>query len=268
MPFCTITNATVFYKEKGEGEPLIFLNGLSSDHSYWLAQLRAFARRFRCIALDNRDVGQGASDGTPYSIRDLAGDVAEFMDKLQLPAAHIAGLSMGGMVAQELALLRPERVRSLSLLCTLPATDDWFRGTLETFELIRRQVQDTPGFFEAILPWWVGHRFFDDSERPAWLRWMLRQNPYPQSLDGFLRQLYAISKHDAVSRLPSIRCPAHIIAGEDDAIIPTRYSRRLHQLLPHARLTVLQGVGHAPPIEDARQFNQALGDFLAAPEVL
>jgi len=170
---------------------------------------------------------------------------------------------MGGMVAQELALAVPERVKSMTLMCTLDRTDDWFRGTLKAFELIRCQVADTPAFFEAILPWWVGHRFFEQSERAAWLRWLLRQNPYPQSLDGFLRQLHAIAQHDARGRLQNVRCPVLILAGRDDCIIPVRYSLSLYEQMPHAKLAVLENVGHAPPIEDPHQLNALLAGFLA-----
>jgi pimeloyl-ACP methyl ester carboxylesterase len=165
------------------------------------------------------------------------------------------------MIAQELALARPERVRSLVLANTLGRADDWFRGTLAAFALIRRQVPDTPAFFEAILPWWVSHRFFERPERIAWLRWLLRQNPHPQRLDGFLRQLEATAGHDAWDRLPAVRCPVLVLGGEDDSVAPPRYSRRLHERLPQSQLSLLPGVGHAPPIEDTELFNQTVAGF-------
>src|SRR5207244_2763806 len=128
------------------------------------------------------------------------------------------GLSMGGMIAQELALVAPDRVKSLVLVSTLARSDTWFRGTLEAFALIRKQVPDTAAFFEAILPWWVGHRFHEQGERVAWLRWLLRQNPHPQTLDAFLRQLGATARHDALGRLAEIRCPVLVLVGEDDCV--------------------------------------------------
>src|SRR5436305_3168177 len=151
------------------------------------------------------------------------------------------------MIAQELALRYPERVRSLVLVDTLDSSDDWFCGTLSAFEKIRRQVQDTPAFFNAILPWWVSWRYFEGSERITWLRWLLQQNPHPQPLEGFLRQLDAMRGFDALNRLKDIRCPVLILAGEDDYVCPVRYSERLREHIPGARLTVLPEVGHAPP---------------------
>jgi pimeloyl-ACP methyl ester carboxylesterase len=264
MPLSQLSQADLFHEEKGHGEPLLFLNGLSGDHLYWRSQLRAFGKHYRCLAVDNRDVGQSSYATAPYQTRDLTVDLIEWMDRLSLPPVHVVGLSMGGMIAQELALAVPQRIKSLVLVDTLAWADDWFRGTLRAFELIRRQVADTAEFFEAILPWWVSHRFFEGSDRVSWLRMLLRQNPYPQSLEGFLRQLGALAGHDARQRLPGIDCPVLVLAGEDDCVAPLRYSRQLAELIPHAQLVVLPGVGHAPPIEDAGQFNARLAEFLAA----
>jgi pimeloyl-ACP methyl ester carboxylesterase len=263
MPLVQLNHITLFYAEKGKGETVLFLNGLSGDHAYWMGQLRAFGRHYRCLAVDNHDVGRSGAAAGPYTIRDMAGDMAELFDHLQLPPAHVVGLSMGGLIAQELALARPAAVRSLVLLGTLGRSDPWFRATLEAFGLIRRQVADTAGFFEAILPWWVSYRFLDQPERVAWLRWLLHQNPHGQSLDGFQRQIEAIMQHDALDRLHLIRCPVLVLVGEDDSVAPPRYARQIQEHIPHAQLAILPGVGHAPPIEDAEHFNGWLAKFLA-----
>jgi pimeloyl-ACP methyl ester carboxylesterase len=254
----------LFYAEKGAGDPVLFLNGLSGDHLYWTSQLRGFSKKFRALAPDNRDVGQTRHHGQPYGIADLADDAAGLLRRLALPPAHVIGLSMGGMIAQELALRAPECVRSLVLADTLGRADDWFRNTLGAFEKIRRQVADTPAFFDAILPWWVSWRYFEGSERITWLRWLLQQNPHPQPLDGFLRQIDAMRRFDALERLRDIRCPVLVLVGEDDGVCPVRYSERLHQRLPGSRLVVLKGVGHAPPIEDGPLFQKCVTEFLAA----
>lgn len=262
MPSCTLSATELFYAEKGAGVPLVFLNGLSGDHMYWTGQLRIFSKRYRCIALDNRDVGRSRYAAAPYSIRELAGDVAEVFEHLNLSSAHVVGLSMGGMIAQELALARPELVRSLVLVDTLGRADEWFKRTLRAFALIRGQVPDTAAFFEAILPWWVSDNFLDDSDRVAWLCWLLRQNPYPQRLEGFLRQIEAMQQHDASDRLHLIRCPVSIIVGEDDCVSPPRYSRELREQLTGASLVELPNIGHAPPLEDPGRFNSLLAECL------
>jgi pimeloyl-ACP methyl ester carboxylesterase len=262
MPWCNLSSLEVFYADRGTGDPVLFLNGLSGDHLYWAAQLRAFGRKFHALAPDNRDVGQTRHPGQPYSVADLADDTAGLLRRLDLAPAHVIGLSMGGMIAQELALRAPERVRSLVLADTLARSDDWFRGTLTTFEKIRRQVADTPAFFDAILPWWVSWRFFEGSERITWLRWLLQQNPHPQPLEGFLRQLDAMRRFDAWDRVHAIRCPVLVLAGEDDYVCPLRYSEQLRDRIPGARLAVLPQVGHAPPVENAALFQQQVTAFL------
>jgi 3-oxoadipate enol-lactonase len=262
MPICRLPDAELHYLEKGQGQPLLFFSGLAGDHLYWLGQLRAFSRQYRCIAVDFRDVGQSSCASGPYSIQTLAEDLVGFLRSLQLPPAHIVGLSMGGMVAQELALAVPDRVKSLVLVNTVGRCDDWFQATLNAFQCIRLQVADTASFFEAVLPWWVGQSFFTDSGRISWLRWLLRQNPKDQSVDSFRRQIAAIQGHDALARLERIACPALILSGEDDLVAPGRYSGELAARIRHAGHQTIPGVGHAFPIEDAGQFNARLKEFL------
>jgi pimeloyl-ACP methyl ester carboxylesterase len=263
MPVCQLSEVALFYVDKGQGEPLVFLNGLSGDHLYWMGQLRAFGKKYHCLALDNRDVGRTAAPARAYTTADLAADVAGLLGRLDLPPAHVVGLSMGGMIAQELALAAPVRVRSLVLVNTLARADAWFRGTLGAFERIRRQVDDTPAFFDAILPWWVGWRYFEEPERVSWLRWLLRQTPHPQPLDGFLRQLEATASHDALERVHRIACPVLVVAGEDDTVCPPRYAAQLKERLPQAQSVVVSGVGHALPFEDPARFTAVVREFLA-----
>lgn len=259
---CQGRDLALYCTETGRGDPLIFLNGLAGDHLYWMGQLRALSGQFRCVALDNRDSGQSPYVTDPYTIADLADDVAGLMATLQLPPAHVVGLSLGGMIAQELALRHLDQVRSLFLVGTVARSDEWFMSTLNAFGLIRNQVANSPEFFVALLPWLVSHRFFQFPERVEWLRVLLRQNPHPQRLEGFVRQLEAVRGHDTLNRLSSIRCPVFVATGEDDMIAPPRYAKQLVAGLPNARLAILPGIGHAPPIEDGRGFKKVLRDFL------
>src|SRR5437762_13530875 len=119
MPVCQFSGAELYYAEKGQGDPLIFLNGLGGDHLYWLGQLRAFGKHYRCLAIDNRDAGQSTYAVSPYTIQDLAGDLAALFARLQLAPAHVIGLSMGGMIAQELTLACSHLVKSLVLVNSL-----------------------------------------------------------------------------------------------------------------------------------------------------
>ena len=262
MPVCRLPGLELYYVERGQGEPLIFLNGLAGDSMSWMGQLKSFSRHYRCLALDNRDVGQSSYVDTPYSIRDLANDLIGFCEQLRLGPAHVVGVSMGGMIAQEMALAAPERVASLVLVNTLAGADDWFRATLDLFKLIRQQGPDTATFFSRILPWWVSHEFFRDSGRTSWLMWLLSQNPYAQKLEGFNRQLEAVAAHATATRLGQIRCPVMILSGVDDHIMPPHFALELKRLISHAVLQQAPGVGHALPVENPVLFNSSLTQFL------
>jgi len=262
MPEIVCNHVLLHYEERGEGAPLVFLHGIASDHLYWQVQMRAFAKRFRCLALDNRDAGQSKPAQAPYTMGDLAADVAGLLDALGLSEAHLVGASLGGMIALELAVAHPSRVCSLFLVGTLGRADDWFNATLDTYSHIRRQVADTAGFLEALLPWLVSHRFFASPSKVEWLQAFLRQSAFPQQIDGFFRQLGAIRGHDVLEQASAIRCPALVVVGEDDLITPPRYAEQLAKLIPQARLHILPGVGHSPVLEDSRGFSRLLDEFL------
>jgi pimeloyl-ACP methyl ester carboxylesterase len=252
----------LFYADAGSGEAVVFLNGLAGDHLYWNSQVRTLSPRFRCLSLDNRDVGQSAYSEQSYTCGELAEDVVALLDSLNLVSAHVVGLSLGAMMAQELALRHPHRVKSLVLSNTLGRCDDWFAHLMDAFCLIRRQVPDTPRFFESVLPWLISHRYFEQPGAVEWLKALFHRNPKPQKAEGFYRQIEAIRTHDALERLKQVICPVLVVAGEDDALTPVRYARKMIERLPNARLEILPGVGHAPPIEAPRPFNRLLSEFL------
>ena len=209
-------------------------------------------------------MGQSSCVEQQYGIADLANDTASLMDQLGITASHVVGLSMGGMIAQELALARPDLVRSLALVDTMAQADAWFRGLCDTFTAIRHRVADTPSFFETILPWFIGSRFFGDSDRAAWLIWLLRHTPNPQPLECFIHQIEAMRLHDAMARLASIRCPVLILTGAEDAIMPVRYARQMKEVMPYAELEFLDGIGHCLPLEMGREFDGRIGRFFHA----
>ena len=168
---------------------------------------------------------------------------------------------MGGMIAQEVAINYPERVSSLTLVCTAPVVDPFLSYIVRSWILLRPQCS-LEDFFQIISPWIFTHRFYEQPEAVQAFMQMVRDNPFPQTVDCFRRQCEAVLTHDAQNRLAAIKSPTHVIVGEEDILTPPRYSRVLAQQIPRARLTVLPGSGHGLFWEKPTEFNQAVLDFL------
>jgi 3-oxoadipate enol-lactonase len=184
-----------------------------------------------------------------------------FLEQLDLGQAHVLGSSMGGMIAQEFAINYPERVRSVTLACTFPAAEPYCVQVIESWKTLRRQVTREE-FYEAVGPWVFTHRFYQQPENVQMFAQMVQENPFPQSMAGFLRQCDAILAHNTLERLECITAPTHVIVGDDDILTPPRHSHTLAEKIPGARLTMVPEAGHAVGWEKPMEFNQEVLDFL------
>jgi pimeloyl-ACP methyl ester carboxylesterase len=154
MPSVPIGDRVIAYDESGSGEPIVWLQGTGESKQGFIAQTSELSERYRCIALDHRDVGESSYVDEPYSPADLAADAAVVMDALEIGSARVVGFSLGGAAAQELALARPDLVRALVLLSTWATSDGWFKAQMRNWQSIRRQHwEDEEGFLDALGPW-------------------------------------------------------------------------------------------------------------------
>src|SRR5262249_23318805 len=195
MPKVRVNGIGMFYEGAGRGEPLILIMGIGGDHLAWAFQARAFAAHYRVVTFDNRGAGQTDAPEPPYTIRTMADDTAGLMDALGLPSAHIVGVSMGGMIAQELALAYPARVRSLHLACTTARPDAHMKALLAAWRDMR-SVLTKEAMVRATMLWLFSYRTYD--ERPEFVETVIQTalaNPFPQSLTGFLGQAAAVQGH-------------------------------------------------------------------------
>ena len=262
MPFADANGMSLYYEEHGEGEPLLCIMGLAADHLSWALQLEAFAARHRTIVFDNRDAGQSSSAEGPYEVADMAQDVLGLADALGLESFHVLGASLGGAIAQHLALAAPERIRTLTLAVSWAGSGAYAREKTRLW-IEERRLRDREGWLDGLLLATVSEGFYENAELVAFVKQVLRANEHPQEPEGFERQADASSRHDLRGALAGLTMPVHVISGEHDVLVPRWKQEELAAEIPGARLTVIEGGAHSLTLEKAPEFNAAVLDFIA-----
>ena len=264
MPHATAGGLRLFYDTHGEGEPLLLLPGLGADHHLFDLQREAFARQHRLILVDPRDAGQSDEAGAPYGIADMAEDAVSVMDHAAPGERfHVLGVSMGGAIAQQVALQAPDRVASLVLASTWGRTDPFLRAVLEGWRVMIARL--TPEeFLAAQAPWLFSARFLTSPTPDVTaLLAAMRQRGWPRSVAAIERQIVACLGHDALAVLVILQTPALVLVGEDDILTPPRYGRALAAMLGRAEIGLLSGCGHASLLETPKPFAERVLKFLA-----
>jgi len=262
MPTTEANGQTIYYEVHGEGDPLLCVMGLAADTLAWTLQLPAFSASHRTIVFDNRDVGQSSQATGSYEVADMAQDALALADALELDSFHLLGASMGGAIAQEIALAAPDRVRTLTLAVTWASGGRW-AGTLSSVWGARVHHMTREQRVDELMLFTFSDAFFENAEGVAFIRDMMLQNPNPQPAEAFARQLDASSRHSAADRLGELTMPTHVIGAEWDILVPVWKSREVAALIPGSELTVLEACPHGLNVERAEEFNGAVLDFIA-----
>jgi pimeloyl-ACP methyl ester carboxylesterase len=276
MSVATVGSIELYYEEHGSGDPLLLIMGLAADSQAWMFQVPAFAARYRTITFDNRGVGRSSKPAGPYTIHEMADDAAGLLAGLGIARAHVIGVSMGGMIAQELALRHPERVRSLVLACTYPEPDSdvererqfsvaRFGGTVTAAGEVQIDVAalDPFAFFQHLLPR-VFNQDFIDRELPTLMQLFGGALQWGFSMEALLGQVAAVMGHRTTDRLHQIAAPTLVITGDADLLVPPANSDILARHIPRARLVKIAGGSHGFNFETPTLFNREVLGFLAA----
>lgn len=263
MSFFADSNGTnIFYQIRGEGEPLVLIMGFGADGNVWEKHVQAYEKHFKCILIDNRGVGQSDQPKGPYHTAMMAEDVIAVMDHAGIEKARVAGISMGGAIAQQLTLNFPDRVRCIALISTWPVFNNYAKTVYENLKKLR--VTSKPEDFMELLQLWIfappfyeaGMEDLKEGQNGA------ANNPKPQTQEGFEGQLDACIKHDVVDRLPEIKVPTLITVGDMDIFTPPAFSKILHEGIKDSIYVNFPEGGHVHHWEDLERFNQVTTEFL------
>lgn len=266
MPHAELNGFEIHYDVHGEGDPLICVHGLGCDRRAWALQIEPFSQSYKSVFFDNRDVGQSSLATHDYTTADMAQDVLALADHLELESFHLLGISLGGMVSQQVALAAPQRVRTLTLAVTHGGVRKAgrLRGHLLGSYARHLPVEDQ---VENLLYLCYTEAFFENEAMYEFMRTALLENPYPQPPEAFARQASAGAHHDVRDRLHELTMPVHVIGAEYDLMIPVWKSRELASLIPGSKLTIIERQGHGVMWEAADAFNRSVTEFLAATRV-
>jgi pimeloyl-ACP methyl ester carboxylesterase len=258
--------ARIWVDDQGDGEAVLLLGGLGDSAESWRAQIDAFSERYRVIAPDNRGAGRSPVPSTGVSIPAMADDAAAALRQFGIRAAHVAGFSMGGAIAQELALRHPSLVRSLVLNGTWCGPDAYYRRMVKAWIGAARAATSNRELLEAFFLWIYTRRAHEDGTVEQYISETL-VSPLAQSADGFFAGARAcIDWHGAGSRLGGVTVPVLVVVGEEDIACPPRLSREIVAALPQAELVVLPGEAHQPFQESPETWNALVADFWARVE--
>ncbi len=265
MAFIQNQGARIYWDEQGTGDAVLLIMGLGYPSDMWYRTRAVLSKTYRTIAIDNRGVGRSDMPPGPYPIPLMAADALGVLDAAGISRAHVYGISMGGMIAQELTLQHPERVRSLILGCTAAGGPTAVQAEPDAGKmLMARGVMTPEQAAEAAIP------FIYDSGTPRALideDINIRRPWFPRP-EAYVAQLQGILAWEAYSRLPQINVPTLVIHGENDRLVPVGNGKLIASRIPGAKLVLLSRASHIYPTDQPEASHRAILDFLASHSAL
>lgn len=266
MPTARNGGISLYYESTGAGAPVLLVMGLGMNATGWWRTVPVLADAgLRVLAFDNRGVGRSDRPSGPYTTAAMADDAAAVLDAAGVERAHVYGISLGGMIAQEIALRHPHRVERLVLGATTPGGSKAILADEATLAFFHRRGQ--MGAEEAVwasVPYnYAARTRAEHGERVA--EDIRRRLRFPIEPEPYAAQLAASLGHDTYDRLASITAPTIVVHGTDDVMVPPANGRVLAERIPHAQLIELPGAAHLYPTDEPTADRQ-IADFFTAAE--
>lgn len=260
MPQIHVNGIDLFYNIKGSGTPLILIAGFDCDSSYWSAVVPALVNNYQVILLDNRGVGKSSAPDSPYTIKQMADDTAALLNYLGITKVHVVGHSMGGQIAQELAVFNPEKVESLILLSSWAKGNAKFNSIIEMFGDLANHLE-AKVYQKTLLPWMFTENFYSNGSIED-IKAIIEYYPLPAP-HTLYHQSRAILNNDTSDRIGNILCPTLVVVGKKDILTPVALSKQLADNIPGAELVIIENYGHGFMIESPDTVVRVMLQFLA-----
>ncbi len=266
LPYATIGNIDIYYEIHGppDAPPLVLIGGWASYRWIWFRQIPAFKEKYRCVVFDNRGAGRSSKPDYPYTMEMFADDTVGLMDSLKIENAHILGISMGGLIAQQIAISYPEKIRSLILVSThfggpnsIPMDDKTMALliALPTETISKEQARDMR-YRATFSPQFLQENRSVMEQIDEWAE------RHPAPLYAQVHQSSAVGGFNAESEVKQISAPTLIIHGDSDRAVPTRNSELLADSISNSKLVLIEGGSHFSIIEKYEVFNNAVINFI------
>ena len=265
MPHINTNGIRLFYEERGAGDPVLLIMGITATGSVWEKHVTSWEKDFRCIIVDNRGVGLSDIPPGPYTSALMADDYAGLLETLQIENVRVVGCSMGSIIAQQLAIRHPEKVRSMVLMCPWARCDARAKAIFQN--MIDCKARLRPEEFSLYIQLLIfSKKYWDNQANVATLekdRIQSAMELNPQSLPGLQSQAEACMAHNVLGELVKIRQPVLVIGGSEDIFTPVWMTEEVAVSIPNASLHLYDSCGHAFHWEAIDDFNPRIRRWLS-----
>lgn len=262
MPKIKINDIEMYYEVHGQGQPLVLIAGFSADHTVWQSVINEFAKQYQIIVFDNRGAGQTDVPEGPYSIDQLAGDVAALCQALHIEKAHFVGNSMGGYILQTLAYRYSHLIKSAVICNSTFVAHTCFRYFMTAQLELRQANAPMAALIKASCCWGFSYQFLS---QPGMLEslidWGLN-NPHPFSIEGHKAQRAAIDQFDSRNWVLKIKVPTLVIGADQDLIFSELLIKALANQIPNAQYYCFKQCGHMPHVKYPQEFVDVIKNFI------